>query len=171
MRACVRTGTHILMLTLLAPLAACSTTAQKPVPVVAAPAKTNAAKAAAAKPAPAKTFNPLGALTQPLRGDVDPTLARACISAAADKYYLPESVITALDSRSAGGGNTAVTLKVDLRDALCTVSANGSVRSVVDTSPKSADQIAAEEAAAKRAATPQPTKPAGKTSKKKKNNG
>nr|WP_236016045.1 hypothetical protein [Brucella endophytica] len=157
------------MLTLLAPLAACSTASQKPVPVVAAPAKTNAAKAtAAAKPSPARTFNPLGALTQPLRGDVDPTLARACVSAAADKYYLPESVITPLDSRSAGGGNTAVTLKVDLRDALCTVGANGSVRSVVDTSPKSADQIAAEEAAAKKAAMPASATKSKKPAAKKK---
>ncbi len=63
-------------------------------------------------------------------------------------------MITAVDSRSGGGGNTDVILKVDSRDARCTISANGTVRSVVDTSPMSADQRAANEAAAKAASAP-----------------
>ncbi|PYE89725.1 hypothetical protein [Phyllobacterium leguminum] len=170
MRAYVRTGTHILLLTMLAPLAACSTVSQKPVPVTVGPAaKATAAKTVAAKPAaPAKTFNPLPSILPTFsRGDVDPALARACVTAAADKYFMPESAISALDTRSAGGGNTAVVLKVDLRDALCTVNANGSVRSVIDTSPKSADQIAAEEAAAAKRNAPPAVKPVAKKKKKK----
>jgi hypothetical protein len=165
MRATVHTGTRILLLAMLAPLAACSTTSQKPVPVI---ASAPAAKATPAKP----KSNPLPSIMPTFsRGDVDPALANACISAAADKYYLPESVITALDSRSAGNGNTAVTLKVDLRDALCTVGQNGAVRSVIDTSPKSADQIAAEEAAAKKASQPAAKATAPKGAKKRKKNG
>ncbi|GAB1581869.1 hypothetical protein [Phyllobacterium phragmitis] len=148
MRACVRTGTRILLLTMLAPLAACAITSGEP----------------SSRPA----GNPLPRiLPQPLRADVDPALAQPCIAAAADKYFLPERVISAVDSRPAGGGNTAVVLKVDLRDALCTVSSSGTVRSVVDTSPKSADQIAAEEAARKRDAA-EAAKPAAKAPKKKK---
>ena len=58
------------------------------------------------------------------------------------------SVIKAVDSRKPGDGSTQVILKVDLRDAVCTVSAGGVVKSVIDTSPKSADQIAAEAQAA-----------------------
>lgn len=160
MRAYVRTGTHLLLLTMLAPLAACSTTS-KPVPIV--------ASASAAKATPAKSrINPLPSILPTFgRGDVDPALANACIKVAADKYFLPEHSISALDSRSVGGGNTAVVLKADLRDALCTVGANGQVRSVVDTSPKSADQIAAEEAAARAASAPA-AKPAVKAVKKKK---
>jgi len=76
---------------------------------------------------------------------------------------LPERVISAVNSRPGAGGGTDVDLKVDLRTAVCQVSANGSVRSVVDTSPKSADQIAAEAAAAQAASAA----PAPKKSKKK----
>lgn len=74
--------------------------------------------------------------------------AQACINAAANKYYLPAKVIKATDSAKAQDGSNVITLKVDLRDARCVISPNGSVRSVVDTSPKSADQIEAEKAAA-----------------------
>ncbi|MHC5307270.1 hypothetical protein [Bartonella sp. LJL80] len=88
----------------------------------------------------------------PIR-NVDPDLAQACVNSAANKYYLPTRVIKAVDSRKAGDGSTQVILKVDLRDAVCTVSSGGVVKSVIDTSPKSADQIAAEEQAAKDAAT------------------
>jgi hypothetical protein len=47
---------------------------------------------------------------------------------------------------------------------MCTVTDKGKVRSVVDTMPKSADQLAAEEAAAKKAAGQ--TAPAPKKAKK-----
>lgn len=82
------------------------------------------------------------------RSNVEPELAKPCITAAANRYYIPERVITAVDSRAGRGGNKEVMLKVDLRDARCTISANGTVRSIVDTSPMSADQKAANEAAA-----------------------
>ncbi len=85
--------------------------------------------------------------TSPARS-VAPDLAQACINSAANKYFLPTRVIKAVDSRKPGDGSTQVILKVDLRDAVCTVSSSGVVKSVIDTSPKSADQIAAEEAAA-----------------------
>ncbi|UXN04578.1 MULTISPECIES: hypothetical protein [unclassified Bartonella] len=87
-----------------------------------------------------KPFTPKASLTTPA--------AQACINAAANKYYLPTKVIKALDSAKAQDGSTVLTLKVDLRDARCVINSNGSVRSVVDTSPKSADQIEAEKAAA-----------------------
>jgi hypothetical protein len=55
-----------------------------------------------------------------------------------------------------------VDLKVDLRTAVCQLTAKGGVRAVIDTSPKSADQVAAEAAAAKAdaaaAAAPKKTK-------------
>nr|WP_245581947.1 hypothetical protein [Phyllobacterium phragmitis] len=130
---------------MLAPLAACAITSGEP----------------SSRP----SINPLPRiLPQSMRSQVDPELARPCISAAADKYFLPESVISAVDSRPAGA-NTAVVLRVDLRDALCTVSSSGTVRSVVDTSPKSADQAAADEAARKREAA-ESAKPAAKRKKK-----
>lgn len=86
-------------------------------------------------------------LKTPMRS-VAPDLAQACINSAANKYFLPTRVIKAVDSRKPGDGSTQVILKVDLRDAVCTVSSSGIVKSVIDTSPKSADQIAAEEQAA-----------------------
>lgn len=92
---------------------------------------------------------PDGSPKQPfVKNNVDPTMARACAIAAANRYYLPTRVITAVDSAKAVDGATVVKLKVDLRDAVCTVNPSGSIRSVIDTSPKSADQIAAEQAAA-----------------------
>ncbi|WP_204270235.1 hypothetical protein, partial [Klebsiella aerogenes] len=69
-------------------------------------------------------------------------------AAAASKYVLSASNIKAVDERAVGGGVNEVSLKVDIRNALCTVTDKGKVRSVVDTMPKSADQVAAEEAAA-----------------------
>ena len=99
------------------------------------------------------TANPIAKLASlaPSRS-VDPELAKACANSAANKYFLPTRVISAVDSRKAADGSTQVILKVDLRDAVCTVSPSGVVKSVVDTSPKSADQIAAEAQAAKDAA-------------------
>ncbi len=99
------------------------------------------------------TANPIAKLASlaPSRS-VDPELAKACANSAANKYFLPTRVINAVDSRKAADGSTQVILKVDLRDAVCTVSPSGVVKSVVDTSPKSADQIAAEAQAAKDAA-------------------
>lgn len=93
------------------------------------------------------TTSSFPSFTAPTRS-VAPDLAQACINSAANKYFLPTRVIKAVDSRKPGDGSTQVILKVDLRDAVCTVSASGVVKSVIDTSPKSADQIAAEAQAA-----------------------
>ena len=61
-------------------------------------------------------------------------------------------------------------MKADVRDALCLVSDKGKVISLTDTTPKSANQIAAEEAAAaaKAAGTAEPVAEAPKPEKKKK---
>ncbi|AQS41608.1 MAG: Hypothetical protein BHV28_09120 [Candidatus Tokpelaia hoelldobleri] len=80
---------------------------------------------------------------------VDSDMAQACIIAAANRYYLPVRVISAVDSRKQADSSTQVMMKVDLRSAVCTINASGSVRSVVDTTPKSADQVAAEKRAQK----------------------
>lgn len=138
----VRPGTRFFLLAMLAPLvAACTTTepvkpgtAQSQIPV----ASSNPLPRLLSMPAPVKY--------------VDSALAQPCITAAANKYFLPEKVISAVDSRPGANGGTDVVLKVDLRSAVCSVSAKGGVRSVVDTSPKSADQVAAEAAAANAAA-------------------
>ncbi len=75
------------------------------------------------------------------------SLAQPCITAAANKYFLPERVISAVRSRSGANGGTDVDLKVDVRTAFCQLTAKGRVRAIIDTSPKSADQAAAEAAA------------------------
>ena len=122
---------RIAPLAILVPLAACSTTGQPPlVPMI-------------------PTF-------APVRPPVDSKLADPCIAAASTKYFLPESSIKAVDAEPIGGGVTQVRLKADIRDAMCTVTDKGKVRSVVDTMPKSADQAAADEAAARKAANPAP---------------
>ncbi|MEK1890279.1 MAG: hypothetical protein AAAB35_22505 [Phyllobacterium sp.] len=135
---------RIAPLAVLIPLAACSTTGQPPlVPMI-------------------PTF-------APVRPPVDSALAEPCISAAATKYFLSESNIKAVEAEPIGGGVNQVRLKADLRDAMCTVTDKGKVRSVVDTMPKSADQAAADEAAARKAtdpsATPAEPEPAKKTKK------
>lgn len=136
MHGYVRTGTRFFLLAMLAPLAAACTTT---VPVIPGTPQSQMPVSASSTlprflPAPVKY--------------VDPALSGPCITAAADKYFLPEKVISATDTRPGAGGSTDVVLKVDLRSAICSVSANGSVRSVIDTTPKSADQAAAEAAAA-----------------------
>jgi len=80
---------------------------------------------------------------------VDSDMAHACIIAAANRYYLPTRVISAVDSRSQVDSSTQIIMRVDLRSAVCTINASGSVRSVIDTTPKSADQVAAEKQARK----------------------
>lgn len=85
---------------------------------------------------------PMG--TMVIGGYVDPDMAQACINTAANRYYMPTSFIRAVNSQKMANGSTQVIMKVDSRDALCTISAAGNVASFVDTSPKSADQIAAE---------------------------
>lgn len=92
----------------------------------------------------------------PVRPPVNSVLAEPCVSAAATKYFLSESNIKVLDAEPIGGGVNQVRLKADLRDAMCTVTDKGKVRSLVDTMPRSADQIAADEAAARKAANPAP---------------
>jgi hypothetical protein len=103
----------------------------------------------------------------PLRPAVDAALAVPCQEAAGDKYFMDPDRVVAVSSISAGK-NTQVYLKVDTRDALCTVSDKGKVVSLVDTSPKSADQIAAEELKATEAAAGGTIKPEPPVKKKKK---
>ncbi len=137
----VRAGARFFAIAMLAPLAAaCTTTA----PVATTPGITES-------PVPAASPSFSNFIPAPVRS-VDYALAQPCITAAANKYFLPEKAISAVDSRPGANGGTDVDLKVDLRTAVCSLTANGGVRSVVDTSPKSADQVAAEAAAAR--ATP-----------------
>jgi hypothetical protein len=77
---------------------------------------------------------------------VQPTLATACVDAASQKYFMAASRARAI-SAERKGKDYEVVMKVDTRDALCTVTAKGSVLSVVDTSPMSADQAAADKKA------------------------
>lgn len=143
-----RTGARFLAIAMLAPLAAaCTTTVPTSTPT---PGKTDAPVSASTISLP--RFTPTSY--------VDPALAQPCITAAANKYFLPERVISAVNSRPGAAGGTDVDLKVDLRTAVCQVTAKGGVRAVIDTSPKSADQVAAEAAAAKAdaAAAAQPKK-------------
>ncbi len=78
---------------------------------------------------------------------VDANLAVPCQEAAGEKYFMDPDRVIAVSSNAAGK-ETQVMLKVDSRDAVCTLNAKGKVTSLVDTSPKSADQLAAEEAKA-----------------------
>ena len=131
-----RAGARFLAIAMLAPLAAaCTTTA----PTTATPGNTDAPISAPTISMPRFTSTSY----------VDPALAQPCITAAANKYFLPERVISAVNSRPGAAGGTDVNLKVDLRTAVCQLTAKGGVRAVIDTTPKSADQVAAEEAAAK----------------------
>lgn len=132
---------RIAPLAVLIPLAACSTTGE---------------------PSAGPTF----ATFSPVRPPVSSELAAPCIAAAASKYVLSASNIKAVDERAVGGGVNEVSLKVDIRNALCTVTDKGKVRSVVDTMPKSADQVAAEEAAAVKKAAGGTAAPAKKSKKK-----
>jgi hypothetical protein len=84
---------------------------------------------------------------RPIVPAVAAEIAVPCQEAAGDKYFMDPDRIIAVSS-SPSGKNTAVVLKADSRDALCTLNAKGKVVSLVDTSPKSADQIAAEAAKA-----------------------
>ncbi|WP_273726485.1 hypothetical protein [Brucella gallinifaecis] len=150
MYGCTRNGARLFFIAMLAPLAAaCTTTTQN----ATVPGNSEAPVTASTVSLP--RFIPTST--------VDSSLAQPCITAAANKYFLPERVISAVNSRPGAGGGTDVDLKVDLRTAVCQVSASGSVRSVIDTSPKSADQVAAEAAAAQTASAA----PAPKKSKKK----
>lgn len=97
---------------------------------------------------------------------VDANIAVPCQEAAGDKYFMdPERVIAI--SSSLQGGNTAVVMKADVRDALCTVNAKGKVVSLIDTTPKSADQTAADEAKLLAGDPPIAETPAPKKKKKK----
>ena len=100
---------------------------------------------------------------------IDPAVGDPCTEAAMAKYFIGPERVTLL-SASPQGGSTAVTMKADSRDAVCLVSAKGTVTSLTDTTPKSANQIAAEEAAAaaKAAGTTEPVAEAPKPVKKKK---
>lgn len=132
---------RIAPLAILIPLAACSTTPGDPY------------------------MRPIMPTFAPIRPPVDSALADPCISAAASKYFLGESSVRAIDAEPIGNGLNQVRLKADIRDAMCTVTDKGKVRSVVDTMPKSADQVAAEEAAARKAAgEPEPVKKPKKAS-------
>lgn len=117
---------------------------------------------------------PIGGLfsgmPMPVVSRVDNDTAIACQEAAGDKYFMDSGLVTAMSS-SKDGGNTVVVLKVDTRDALCTLNAKNKVLSIIDTSPKSANQMAAEEQRAVDIASGKvPAKPAVKKVKKKKVN-
>jgi hypothetical protein len=102
----------------------------------------------------------------PVAPAVDAALAVPCQEAAGDKYFMDPERVVALSS-SVVGANTVVVMKADVRDAACTLNAKGKVVSLVDTTPKSADQIAAEEAKALAGETPPAQTPAPKKKKKK----
>lgn len=93
---------------------------------------------------------------------IDPELEEPCVIAAANKYFLPVRVIRAVDTRAGANGGTDVIMQVDLRSAVCQVSAAGIVRNVIDTTPMSADQAAAEAAAREKAKRSAETKTVAK---------
>lgn len=98
---------------------------------------------------------------RPIAPAVDPAIAVPCQEAAGEKYFMDPERVVALSS-TMEGTSTVVVMKADVRDAVCTINAKGKVVSVVDTTPKSADQIAAEEARAAEAAggvVEEPVKP------------
>ncbi len=97
---------------------------------------------------------------------VDPAVAVPCQEAAGDKYFMDPDRVVAVSS-SSQGGSTVDIMKADVRDAVCTLNAKGKVVSLVDTTPKSADQIAAEEAKALAGDKPVVETPAPKKKKKK----
>lgn len=102
----------------------------------------------------------------PVAPAVDAAIAVPCQEAAGDKYFMdPERVIAIASSTN--GANTVVKMKADVRDATCTLNAKGKVISLIDTTPKSADQIAAEEAKALAGDQPVVETPAPKKKKKK----
>jgi hypothetical protein len=90
---------------------------------------------------------PIRSLAIPAPEPVDPAVGDPCTEAAMAKYFIGPERVTLL-SAGREGASTAVRMKADLRDALCLVSDKGKVISLTDTTPKSANQIAAEEAAA-----------------------
>ena len=112
---------------------------------------------------------PVRSLAIPAPEPVDPAVGDPCIEAAMAKYFIGPERVTLLGA-SAQGGSTAVRMRADVRDALCIVSDKGKVVSISDTTPKSANQIAAEEAAAaaKAAGPAEPAVEAPKPVKKKK---
>jgi hypothetical protein len=102
----------------------------------------------------------------PVAPAVDAALAVPCQEAAGDKYFMDPDRVVAISS-SVVGANTVVVMKADVRDAACTLNAKGKVVSLVDTTPKSADQIAADEARALAGDQPVVETPAPKKKKKK----
>jgi hypothetical protein len=112
---------------------------------------------------------PIRSLAIPAPAPVDPAVGDPCTEAAMAKYFIGPERVTLLGA-SPQGGSTAVRMKADVRDALCLVSDKGKVISLTDTTPKSANQIAAEEAAAaaKEAGPVEPAAEAPKAVKKKK---
>jgi hypothetical protein len=100
---------------------------------------------------------------------IDPAVGDPCTEAAMAKYFIDATRVTLL-AANPQGTNTAVVMKADVRDAVCVVSAKGKVVSFTDTTPKSENQIVAEEAAAaaKAAGTAEPAiQPKPKKKKKK----
>jgi hypothetical protein len=90
---------------------------------------------------------PIRSLAIPAPAPVDPAVGDPCTEAAMAKYFIGPERVTLLGANPQGS-STAVRMKADVRDALCVVSDKGKVISLTDTTPKSANQIAAEEAAA-----------------------
>jgi hypothetical protein len=102
----------------------------------------------------------------PVAPPVDAALVVPCQEAAGDKYFMDPDRVVAISS-SPQGGNTVVVMKADVRDAICTLNAKGKVVSLIDTTPKSADQAAAEEAKALAGDKPVVEAPVIKKKKKK----
>ena len=111
---------------------------------------------------------PVRSLAIPAPAPVDPAVGDPCTEAAMAKYFIGPERVTLLGA-SREGASTAVRMRADVRDALCLVSDKGKVISLTDTTPKSANQIAAEEAAAaaKLAGPAEPAVEAPKPVKKK----
>jgi hypothetical protein len=115
------------------------------------------------------TSAPLRSLAIPAPEPVDAAVGDPCTEAAMAKYFVGPERVTLLSAHREGA-STAVRMKADVRDALCLVSDKGKVISLTDTTPKSANQIAAEEAAAlaKANGTAEPAAEAPRPVKKKK---
>ena len=84
---------------------------------------------------------------------IDPAIGNPCTEAAMAKYFIAQDRVVLL-SATPQAGATSVVMKADTRDAVCVVNTKGKVVTITDTTPKSANQIAAEEAAATAAANP-----------------
>jgi hypothetical protein len=98
--------------------------------------------------APLDAKSALGRSILPLTETVSENIADPCRNATGDKYFIDPNRVGVVSSVQQGS-QTLVIMKADTRDALCTLNKKNKVVSIVDTSPKSADQVLAEEEKAK----------------------